>query len=193
MRRSTRNIAAAIVAGALTAVASPALADGQSPQSGEPAPLLRSSFGISTYIHVGIRNHKSKKYLQPSGGSISVGAKIVQNSYTGGLEQKWLMFDSEGSLYSFENNKSGLNLGIDGASTSAGAAAIQATGSGDYNQDWQVDWVSSSVFALKNRKSGMCLGISNASTSNGAQAAQFRCDGSSNQSWAAVPWGSAGS
>ncbi|MFE6522269.1 RICIN domain-containing protein [Streptomyces sp. NPDC057794] len=193
MQIRTRNIAAAIAAGAMTAVTSPALADGSSPQSGDPAPLLRSDLGISTYIHVGIRNEKSQKYLQPSGGSISVGAKIVQHSFTGGLEQKWLMFDTEGSYYSFENNKSGLNMGIDGASTSAGAAAIQATGSGDYNQDWLIDWISSSVFALKNRKSGMCLGISNASTSNGAQAAQFRCDGSHNQSWAAVPWGGAGS
>jgi hypothetical protein len=192
MRRHTRNIVAAVVAGALTAVASPALADGQSPQSSDPAPLSRSSIGISTYIHVGIQNYKSQKYLQPSGGSYSVGAKIVQQSFSGGIEQKWLMFDPEVGLYSFENNKSGLNLGIDGASTSAGAAAIQATGSGDHNQDWVVNWVSSNVFELRNRKSGMCLGISNASTSNGAQAAQFRCDGSRNQNWQAVPWGGAG-
>jgi hypothetical protein len=192
MRRHARNIVTAILVGTLTAVASPALAQGQSPQSSDPTPLSSSSIsGTSTYIDVGIRNYKSQKYLQPSGGSIDVGAKIVQHTYSG-IAQKWLMFSSGGSYYSFENRQSGLNLGIDGASTSVGAAAIQATGSGDHNQDWVIDWVSSGVFALINRKSGLCLGISNASTANNAQAAQFRCDGSLNQSWEAVPWGGVG-
>ncbi|HEY8980777.1 MAG TPA: RICIN domain-containing protein [Streptomyces sp.] len=178
------------------ALASPALAQGQALQESDHEPLTPLSVsGASTYIDVGIRNYKSKKYLQPSDGSVAVGAKIVQYSFTGEIEQKWLWFDLGGRFTSFENRNSGLNLGIDGASTSDGAAAIQARGSGDFNQDWLVDWDaygSNSVFALKNRNSGRCLGISNASTANNAQVVQFRCDGSLNQAWEGFPWGGAG-
>lgn len=186
----TRNVVGAVLAGALMAVASPAIADAQSSQSSDPAPVAiqdlkagspdaKSAAAVAWY---GIRNVKSEKFLQPSGGSSANGTKIVQEPFNASsLTQLWTRV-ADGDYLSFQNY-SGRNLGIDGASTSSGAAAILANGSGDLNQDWKQIARNDTVFVLKNRKSGLCLGISGASTANGAQAAQFPCDGSANQGW----------
>ncbi|MEV0636802.1 RICIN domain-containing protein [Streptomyces sp. NPDC050619] len=94
-----------------------------------------------------LRNLKSQKYIQPSGGSTSVGARLVQQPLSSGAWQSWWLV-ADGSFTTFWNDNSGLNAGIDGASTSAGAAAIQATPSGDLNQDWTLNWRSDSVFEV---------------------------------------------
>ncbi|MFD5133727.1 RICIN domain-containing protein [Streptomyces olindensis] len=184
-KRHTRNIVAAVMAGALMAAASPAIAHAQSSQQSDPTPLPMSILKASA--SAGIQNYKSKKVLQPSGSSTANGAKIVQQPWGASSAQYWTPVP-DGDYYSFENSGSGKNLGIDGASTSAGAVAIQANGSGDLNQDWYLATgpYPPGTFSMKNRKSGLCLGISGASTANGAQAAQFPCDGSANQGWTLV-------
>ncbi|MFE3830958.1 RICIN domain-containing protein [Streptomyces sp. NPDC059092] len=189
--RRTRNAVGAVLAGAaLMAMASPAIAGAQSSRSSDPAPVAIQDVksvspdakSVVAAAQYGIRNLKSEKFLQPSGGSTANGAKIVQQPFNASsLTQLWTRVP-DGSYLSFENY-SGKNLGIDGASTAAGAAAIQANPSSDVNQDWVQIARNDSVFELKNRKSGLCLGISGASTANGAQAAQFACDGSANQGW----------
>lgn len=188
--RRTRNVVGAVLAGALLAVTSPAIADAQPSQSSDHGPVAirdvkaaspdaKSAAAAAMY---GIRNVKSEKYLQPLGGSGANGTKIVQQPFNAdSLTQLWTRVP-DGNYLSFQNY-SGRNMGIDGASTSAGAAAILANGSGDLNQDWQQIARNDTVFVLKNRKSGLCLGISGASTASGAQAAQFACDGSANQGW----------
>lgn len=183
----TKNVIAAVLAGGLLAVASPAFAETQSPKSSEPAPLASSSVKAEAAAAepVGLRNLKSQKYIQPSGASTSVGARLVQQPLSSGAWQSWWLV-ADGSYTTFWNDYSGLNAGIDGGSTSAGAVGIQATPSGDLNQDWTLNWRSDTVFELKNRKSGLCLGISGASTANGAVAAQFACDGTANQGWQLV-------
>ncbi|MFJ8535584.1 RICIN domain-containing protein [Streptomyces sp. NPDC093591] len=170
-----RSVLAAVVTGALMAVASPAVAQAQEPQSSDTR-QPRQEFNT-------IKNLKSGKVLQAV--SSANGAKVVQQPREVGVNlQDWFLILDE-PYRSFENFQSGLNLGIDGASTAVGAAAITARGSSDTNQDWvkDDDAYSGEYFALRNRKSGLCLGISGASTANGAQAAQFRCDGSANQGW----------
>ncbi|MFJ1666211.1 RICIN domain-containing protein [Streptomyces bottropensis] len=184
--RRTRNVITAVLAGGLMAVASPALADTQSPKSSEPTPLTSSGVKAKAAAEpLGLRNLKSQKYLQPSGGSTSVGANLVQQPLSSGAWQSWWLV-ADGSFTTFWNDNSGLNAGINGASTAAGAVAIQANPSGDLNQDWTLNWRNDSVFELKNRKSGLCLGISGGSTANGAVAAQFGCDGSTNQGWSLI-------
>lgn len=181
--RSMRNrsVAAAILAGALIATASPAVADTRPAHGVHPAPseALASSGRI--------KNLKSGKYLQAA--SSSNGAKVTQQVSNDNYLQRWNSILTEaGTYFSFENFQSGLNLGISGASTASGAVAITANGSSDLNQDWVKDWgaYDGTYFALVNRKSGHCLGISGASTASGAQAAQFLCDGSANQGWIIV-------
>ncbi|QCD60319.1 RICIN domain-containing protein [Streptomyces hawaiiensis] len=181
--RATRTAAAvsAILAGALLAAASPAIALTPAPHSGEPAPKR----ALAT---IKIKNYKSGKYL--AAVSSANGAKVVQKSSSDSYLQRWETILTEGgTTYSWENWQSKLNLGIDRASTSAGAAAITATPSGDLNQDWDRVWedYGPDGHAIKNRKSGMCLGVSGASTADGAQVAQFPCDGSANQGWIIVP------
>ncbi|WP_406350986.1 RICIN domain-containing protein [Streptomyces sp. NBC_01635] len=190
MRARTRNTVAAVLTGALIAVASPAIAHAQSPKS-DDVPLPVASILAVGDGKYGVQNYKSKKFLQPAGASTANGAKIVQQSESlSGSDysavQNWNAFNSGGDLTSFENSLSHKNLGIDGASTAVGAAAIQANPAGDANQDWQFITKSSypsGWYALKNSKSKLCLGISGASTANGAQAAQFTCDDSDNQLW----------
>ncbi|MGW1886096.1 RICIN domain-containing protein [Streptomyces sp. NPDC001970] len=189
--RRTKNVVAAVFAGALIATAGPALAHAQSLQSGDPMPLTASDLqdAAASASTFGLKNSKSGKFLQPSGGSTANGAKVVQQPGNQALNvQHWILVP-DGNYYSLENAGSRKNLGINGASTAAGAGAIQANGSSDINQDWVINYDAYSapgVFALKNRKSGLCLGISGASTANGAQAAQFRCDGNANQGWSLV-------
>ncbi|MFJ4282642.1 RICIN domain-containing protein [Streptomyces massasporeus] len=170
-----------VLAGALLATASPAIAHTPSPGSGDPAPKR----ALAT---IKIKNYKSGKYL--TAVSSANGAKVVQKSSNDSYLQRWETILSEGgTTYSWENWQSKLNLGIDRASTSAGAAAITATPSGDLNQDWDRVWegYGPDGHAIKNRKSGMCLGVSGGSTVDGAQVAQFPCDGSANQGWIIVP------
>ncbi|MFF4050399.1 RICIN domain-containing protein [Streptomyces chartreusis] len=172
----TRSVLAVALAGALLAVASPAIAHAdESPNSDTRQP--RAEF-------YKITNLKSGKVMQAA--SSANGAKVVQQprQVGAGLQDWFLVLD--GNFVSFENFQSGLNLGIDGASTANGAAAITANGSGDANQDWlrDEDTYAGEYFALRNRKSGRCLGVSGASTANGAQVAQFACDSSdTNQGW----------
>jgi hypothetical protein len=174
---STRNAVATLLAGALLAAASPAIAHAEPSKGSDPTPS-RLAVGASR-----LQNLKSGKYLQ-AGGTLT-GARVLQEPYNDDTTlQTWQIYTFDG-YYTFENVGAGKNLGIDGASTSSGALAIIATGSSDLNQDWAVDWTvyDGDHFALKNRKSGLCLGISGASTANGAMAAQFPCDGSANQGW----------
>ncbi|WP_327190016.1 RICIN domain-containing protein [Streptomyces xinghaiensis] len=177
MRTSrTRNAVAAVLVGAALAAVSPAMAQAQAPQSGDPIPSRIAETN-------GIMNVKSGKFLQPT--SSANGAKVVQRSANDSLLQRWdTVLTEAGTWYTFENYGAGRNLGIDGASESNGAAAIIANGSSDLNQDWKLVFGGGGdYFTLKNRKSGKCLGISGGSTANGAQAAQFTCDGNTNQRW----------
>ncbi|WP_330339852.1 RICIN domain-containing protein [Streptomyces sp. NBC_00557] len=174
----SRTAVAATIAGALLALASPALAHAEAPQTNDPKPTRLPAVEASR-----IKNLKSGKYLQAA--STTNGAKVTQQPYNSDTTlQTWETYLFS-DYYTFENFGAGKNLGIDGASTASGATAIIANGSSDLNQDWIVDWsvYDGNHFALKNRKSGLCLGISGASTATGAQAAQFRCDGSTNQGW----------
>lgn len=172
-----------IVATALAAVAAPTAAYARSSTGDDSSPHVLSSADVKSpnIVTFRIQNYKSKKYLQPSGGSTAIGAAIVQQPAGGGI-QLWVdLFD--GTYDTFVNNQDGLAMGIDHASTSPGANAIQAAIDGTTNQDWHVVYRTSTLFEFHNRKSGLCLGISGASTANGAHAAQFACDGSTNQGW----------
>ncbi|MCX5559470.1 RICIN domain-containing protein [Streptomyces sp. NBC_00038] len=182
-----RSAVAAVLAGALMAVASPAVAHAQSSQDSEWAPVPLSTLRTAAAAGYGLGNYKSGKFLQPAGGSTANGATIVQQTGNQAvLAQHWILVP-DGDYYSFENDASGRNLGIDGASTEAGAVAIQADGSSGTNQDWVLAVDSAypaNTFKLRNRKSGLCLGISGGSTANGAVAAQFACEGGApNQGW----------
>lgn len=161
-----------MLAGALLAAVSPAVAHAQAPQSGDPGILQETDR---------IQNLKSGKVLQAV--SSANGAKVVQQTRNVDNDlQSWFLILNN-TYFSYQNFQSDLNLGIDGASMAAGAAAITAKPSSDANQDWIIKWRSSTVFEMKNRNSGKCLGISGASEDNGAQAAQFDCDGKRNQGW----------
>ncbi|WP_326750650.1 RICIN domain-containing protein [Streptomyces hirsutus] len=179
--RRTSNIVGAVLAGALMAAASPAVADAQSPQSSDPTTVARADIQSAAAVTYRLKNVNSQSFLQSSGGSSANGAKIVQQEST---SQRWAIVPDGDWVSFWRPDPVNMNLGIDRASGAAGAAAIQANPSGDANQDWKMRWKSDTQFELFNRKSEKCLGISGASQANGAQAAQFECDGKQNQLWA---------
>ncbi|MFI7703168.1 RICIN domain-containing protein [Nonomuraea sp. NPDC049480] len=163
-----------ILATALMA-ASPMIAHAQSSESHERARAsLPASEGAHNIVYYGIRNYKSKKFLQPAYEIDAVGARIVQEAEAPTWYQSWNDI-LDGGYWSFENMGSRKNLGISGGSTAHGAIAIQANPAGDLNQDWEIRYgvhpYPAGIFVLVNRRSGLCLGISNASIENGAQAA----------------------
>jgi hypothetical protein len=170
------------------AVAIPAAAHAQAPQSPDPAIMAT---GDGKY---GFSNLKSAKLLAVAGGSTANGARIVQNplALSGGdliSDQNWAASDAGGGYYSFRNVRSGKALGVDGASTAAGAGLIQATPDTSNNQDWRFETSATypaGVYRIRNRKSNLCIGIPGASTATGVQAAQFPCDGTQNQGWKLV-------
>ncbi|MFF3736053.1 RICIN domain-containing protein [Streptomyces sp. NPDC002566] len=182
MRTTRTKTAATMLAGALLAVASPALAHAQPSQGSDTTTVSQSSEAMAprAVITTRIKNRKSGKFLQAV--STANGARVVQQENVSTSLQVWEPYTFDG-YWTFENHGAGRNLGIDGASTASGAAAIIADGSSDSNQDWVKQFTTGDYFRLMNRKSSLCLGVSGGSTANGAAVGQFPCDGSTNQQW----------
>jgi hypothetical protein len=133
----------------------------------------------------GIKNNKSKLYLQPD-DDFSVGTYVVQQPRQAGGWQEW-RWVADGAYDSITSNLGLKNIGINHASTQPFAFAILANPSGAPNQDWEV--IShGNLIELKNRSSGLCLGINRASLAPGTVAVQAPCDGLPNQRWEIVPW-----
>jgi hypothetical protein len=124
------------------AVASPSIASAQSTSdSWAPNRLSLPTLGerAAAAPIVGLRNAKSGKFLQPTGGSTANGARVVQRpGYSQNSSQHWDMIP-DGDYFSFESGRAGKNLGIDGASTANGAQAVQFTCEGSENQRWFLD------------------------------------------------------
>ena len=194
---SSRSIVAAFLGAALILVATPAVAQAQTPAV---APAALTPSDIATIMaandgKVGLRNHKSQKYLEPRNAGTAQGTRVVQQSLRplvrGDLDplQNWTVSEVD-VWYVFKNVKTTKALGLNNGSTAAGTPAVTATGDGSLNQDWQfrsVPQYPAGVYHLVNAKDPTkCLGISGASMSNDAQAAIFPCDTSNNQGWEVV-------
>jgi hypothetical protein len=133
----------------------------------------------------GIRNEKSKLYLQPD-DDFANGTNVVQQPRQAGGWQEWV-FVTDGGYRSIQSNLGLVNMGIDRGHTQPYAYAIVANRSAAYNQDWKIIQ-HSNLYEIRNRNSGLCLGIDGASTAPGARAFQAPCDASANQRWQIVPW-----
>lgn len=185
----SRSIIAAVLGGALMLVATPVAAHAQSSEGVAVTPLAVNDGKI------GLRNHKSQKYLEPLNAGTAQGTKVVQQPQrplvNGDLDarQNWA-FTPVGNWYVFKNVKTGKALGLNNGSATKGTVLITATADGSTNQDWQFQTVAAypaRVYHLVNAKdTNMCVGIVNASTDDTAQAAIFPCDTTNNQGWEIV-------
>jgi hypothetical protein len=183
--RVSKTVIAAAAAVTLGFVASPAAAHAvaadRTPVS--LSVIMSKSMSLAA-TPVGIKNQKSAKFLQPSGGGTANNTHIVQEPASSSSTQGWLLF-SDGTFTTHQNFGVDRNMGTSGAGTAAGTPAVIVNGSSSFDQDWLVDPKSDGVhFRLKNRKDqSKCLGISGASTANGAAADIFACDTTTNQTW----------
>ena len=185
MRASiTKPLVAVAVAAALIIAGSPAAAQAATDErTSLPLSVVTSSSKSLAVVPFAIKNQKSKKYLQPSGGSTANGTTIVQESASSNHTQGWVLY-ADGSYVTYNNYGVNRNMGTAGTSTASGTHAVIVNGSGSFDQDWIVDPKDSTYFRLKNRKdASKCLGINNGSIDAHAIAAVFTCDTSTNQTW----------
>jgi beta-glucanase (GH16 family) len=130
-----------------------------------------------------IKNRKSGKMLDITGGSTADGAVVIQWSSNGGTNQQWQFISVGSGYYKIKNVKSGKIMDIEGASTVNGAKNIQWTDNGGTNQQWSLVSAGSGYYKIKNRKSGKILDITGASTADGAVDIQWSDNGGTNQQW----------
>ncbi|MCM3631167.1 RICIN domain-containing protein [Paenibacillus glycanilyticus] len=128
-------------------------------------------------------NGNSGKALGVAGNSLSSGATLEQQPYTGAVSQAWKLVNGGSGNYKLQNANSGFYLDVASASTSDGAAGVQWTASSEANQLWQLIDAGGGYFKIKNAKSGKMLCMSQGSTANGAPVIQWAESGSTNQTW----------
>ncbi|WP_438347972.1 RICIN domain-containing protein [Paenibacillus sp. FA6] len=143
------------------------------------------TFGVSlqTNAHYKISGKKGGKLADVNDSSTADGAKVIQWSDNGGLNQQWQLVDAGNGYYKLKNSKSGKVMEVEGGSTANGAKVIQWTDNGGHNQQWQAINLGEGYYKLMNRKSGKLLDVYNGSTSNGAELIQYSDNGGDNQKW----------
>ncbi|WP_438351918.1 RICIN domain-containing protein [Paenibacillus sp. FA6] len=143
------------------------------------------TFGVSlqTNAHYKISGKKGGKLADVNDSSTVDGAKVIQWSDNGGLNQQWQLVDAGNGYYKLKNSKSGKVMEVEGGSTANGAKVIQWTDNGGHNQQWQAINLGEGYYKLMNRKSGKLLDVYNGSTSNGAELIQYSDNGGDNQKW----------
>lgn len=115
--------------------------------------------------------------------SLDDGARMVQWSCGGGLNQQLSLEDAGDGTVRAMLRHSGKCLEVEDASADEGAAVVQSTcGEGD-SQRWTAQEASGGV-RLVAEHSGKCLDVLNRSTDDGAPLVQWTCDDeAANQRW----------
>ncbi|TDB73978.1 RICIN domain-containing protein [Micromonospora sp. KC723] len=123
----------------------------------------------------------SGKCLDVSDNSATNGAKILQYTCNGGLNQQWRLTDAGGGYYRIIAQHSGKCLDVSDAATTDGANVLHwACGSGT-NQQWRFEDLGSGYHRIVARHSGKCLDVADAATTNGARLIQWTCGTGTNQ------------
>jgi len=116
-----------------------------------------------------IKVRGSGKFLQPSGGSTTSGAAVVQAASSGADVQKWRIENQGGSNFRVTNLASGFRLEVSGQSTAVGAKVDQYTDNGGANQRWHIVHSDSAWWRFVNVGTlGKAMVVDGASTAEGA-------------------------
>ncbi len=137
---------------------------------------LKAQSGSTEIIAV-----NSGQCLEPSNGSTSSGAAIVQNTCAGAAIEEWSLV-AVGSYYHIVSNSSGLCLNVYGASKSQAAAIVQwpCQSATQTNDQWSLvvaDGADTTNYHLVSRNSGLCVNIDGDSSNAGATVIQWACQG----------------
>ncbi|MBR5091587.1 MAG: family 16 glycosylhydrolase [Ruminiclostridium sp.] len=129
-----------------------------------------------------IKSLNSGKALDVSWGSKDSGANVLQYSYCGYENQKWLIESLGNGYYSIKSANSGKSLDVSGASTSDGANVQQWDYHGGSCQQWKIE-ATNGGYSIINRNSGKALDVSGKSKADNANVLQWRYTGANNQIW----------
>lgn len=133
-----------------------------------------------------IVNKKSGKALAVPGSSTASGTQLVQWTYGGVNDQRWLIEDAGGGYFKFVNRNSGKAADVSGASTADGGQVIQWPYGGSNNQQWSLTAVGGGFYKITNRNSDKAMDVSGGSTTDGGPVIQWSYSGGSNQQWQLV-------
>jgi len=134
----------------------------------------------STYA---LKAKHSGKAADVTGGSTADRAKIIQWTYWGGNNQKWVFEDAGNGFYKFKNVNSGKYMDISDASTTDGANVIQWTSNSGQNQQFLLIPQGGNYYSIMARHSGKCIDVNGASTADGAVLVQWPYSGADDQIW----------
>lgn len=128
-----------------------------------------------------ILSYNSTKIVEVKANSTTVGADVVQRTYTDGPHQQWKVVPV-GAYHRIVNVNSGLSAEIAGSSFTDGVHVTQNTYTGGNNQQWTFT-VNGSNYYIINRNSNKYWDIESASTAEGASLIQWPTHGGNNQRW----------
>jgi hypothetical protein len=130
-----------------------------------------------------IESKKSGKVMTVAGSSMINGGNVVQQTYTGGNNQKWVFEDAGEGLYTIRAYHSGLVLDVYGLSMQNGGNINQWTNFNNNAQKWRLVDVGGGYFEMISRNSSKSVDVYGGSLDEGGNIVQWDYVGFDNQKW----------
>lgn len=129
-------------------------------------------------------NRNSGKALDASSGGTADGTPIIQWTYGGGNNQRWILQDRGSSQFSIIGVSSGKALDVTSASATNGARVTLWTYGGGNNQKWTFTATSGGNYRVSPvHASASSLDVVGSSTADGAAAQIWTYSGGNSQQW----------
>lgn len=138
-------------------------------------------------------NRNSHLVLEVPGSSTTNGTVLDQNSYSGGLNQKWdinQVPSNWGGDYSYDTVKAahdGVTMDLTGFSYANGGSIEQWNGGTNAVEQWYFQYAGNGYFKIRSKWSNKVMGVVSGSTSTGAQIDQWDDTGTLDQQWRLIP------
>jgi hypothetical protein len=130
-----------------------------------------------------IESKKSGKVMTVAGSSLSDGGNVVQQTYAGGNNQKWVFEDAGEGLYTIRAFHSNLVLDVYGLSMDNGGNVNQWTSFNNNAQKWRLVDVGDGYFEIVSRNSSKAVDVYGGSLDEGGNIVQWDYVGFDNQKW----------
>jgi endoglucanase len=144
---------------------------------------LASSAGGPASGTYRLTNTNSNLAMDVTGDSLYAGARIEQQSYWGGANQKWKLSKIGNGAYTIMGLSSGLSFDITGQSMTSGTEVEQWNYWGGANQEFVISQTTGGQCRIVNAKSGMAVEVPSFDISTGTHVDQWPWNGGTNQQW----------
>ena len=134
-----------------------------------------------------LTNKASGLNMEVEGGSLDLGADVVQNTYTEQTYQQFSFVANGSAQYQISPIHSGSIVDVSGGAANPGDNVQQWVQNGTNAQLWTIEPDGNGYFRLVSVAGNTMLGVDGASTSSGASLTVQTPDGSDNQLWLFTP------